>query len=628
MTFFEFFCKVTAHFSIFQQEKLCKKLCNFIWKTKLPVPSHSWIWRNQIKNLYLCRQNNTIMKKSHLFLLFLSFSCACIRRPSCPDMNEEKALEVMQDVSERNRKYQPLTERDDTMMQRVIAYYKEHGTSNELMEAYYLLGSVYRDLHEAPKAMEAFLEGINAADTTAEDCQYNILARLYGQKCDLLYQQSLHRQAMEEEKNVYKYAIKANDTLMMVASQWERLGKCFVLGDYQTIADESWTVLEESQRLGQYQRAAHKLCTSVLADIELGRLEDARRFLVIYEQSSSDVDLKTYESRFPIYYYAKGRLLAAQGKLDSAEVFFRRELKETDWNNRQAAYRGLRNVFEQTGRKDSAVKYARLQCDAVDSAYQEMLSANLQNLHELYDYSRAQKDSYEKTIELEGRQRKLQVTWMVMAIVTALLMLSGYYLYAQYKKKIAKAEAEMNQARVELQEMEERMELLKERISHAENEEERRHLSDEWEQARMGREEQMQVVADKEKQLANLRHKARKSQGETKQKYEHSTLFKYLHAKSKNNKVLLPEELQQVENMLLTDDAGLLRRLYNEAPDATETERMMFLLLRLGLSRADVSRLMAHDQSSLSSISNRMFRRVKGHGPMNSAEAYNWLLEI
>ena len=96
------------------------------------------------------------------------------------------------------------------------------------------------------------------------------------------------------------------------------------------------------------------------------------------------------------------------------------------------------------------------------------------------------------------------------------------------------------------------MELLKERISHAENEEERRHLSDEWEQASMGR----------------------------------------------------------------------------EAPDATQTERMMFLLLRLGLSRADVSRLMAHDQSSLSSISNRMFRRVKGHGPMNSAEAYNWLLEI
>ena len=543
-------------------------------------------------------------------------------------MNEEKALEVMKDVSERNRKYQPLTERDDTMMQRVIAYYKEHGTSNELMEAYYLLGSVYRDLHEAPKAMEAFLNGIGAADTLDTDCRYDVLARLYGQKSDILYRQNLYEQSAREDTSVYKYALKAKDTLMMVASQWERLGKCYVLGDYQTIADKSWMVLAESQRLGQYQLAANKLCTSVLADIELGKLEEAQKFLEIYEQYSDEVDLTTFKSSFPIYYYAKGRLLAALGKLDSAELFFRREMKESDWNNRQAAYRGLRSVFEQAGRKDSALKYARLQCDAVDSAYQEMLSANLQNLHELYDYSRAQKDSYEKTIELEGRQRKLQATWMVMAIVTALLMLSGYYLYAQYKKKIAKAEAEMNQARVELQEMEERMELLKERISHAENEEERQHLSDEWEQARMGREEQMQVVADKEKQLANLRHKARKSQGETKQRYEHSTLFKYLHAKSKNNKVVQPKELQQVENMLLSDDPGLLRRLYNEAPDATQTERMMFLLLRLGLSRADVSRLLAHDQSSLSSISNRMFRRVKGHGPMNSAEAYNWLLEI
>ena len=513
------------------------------------------------------------------------------------------------------------------MMQRVIVYYKEHGTSNELMEAYYLLGSVYRDLHEAPKAMEAFIKGIDAADTL-EGCRYGILARIYGQRCDILYKQRLYKNSAEEEEKVHKYAVLAKDTALILDSQWGRLGKCYVMCDYQTVADECRDVLKESERYGKYDYGARRLCTSVLANIEIGRVEEAEDLMGIYERYSGEVDVQTHESKFPIYYYTKGRLLTEKGRLDSAEWFFRREMKESDWNNRQSAYRGMREVFRREGRMDSALKYARLQCDAVDSAYQEMLSANLQNLHELYDYSRAQKDSYEKTIELEGRQRKLQATWMVMAIVTALLMLSGYYLYAQYKKKIAKAEAEMNQARVELQEMEERMELLKERISHAENEEERQHLSDEWEQARMGREEQMQVVADKEKQLANLRHKARKSQGETKQKYEHSTLFKYLHAKSKNNKVVQPKELQQVENMLLSDDAGLLRRLYNEAPDATETERMMFLLLRLGLSRADVSRLLAHDQSSLSSISNRMFRRVKGHGPMNSAEAYNWLLEI
>ena len=129
-----------------------------------------------------------------------------------------------------------------------------------------------------------------------------------------------------------------------------------------------------------------------------------------------------------IYYYAKGRLLAAEHKLDSAELFFRRELKEKDWNNRQAAYRGLRNVFEQTGRMDSVVKYVRLQCDAVDSAYQAMVTVNLQNLHELYDYSRAQRDSFEKELQLKEKQRKLQRTWTLMGIVAVVVLFAFYYL--------------------------------------------------------------------------------------------------------------------------------------------------------------------------------------------------------
>ena len=83
-----------------------------------------------------------------------------------------------------------------------------------------------------------------------------------------------------------------------------------------------------------------------------------------------------------------------------------------------------------------------------------------------------------------------------------------------------------------------------------------------------------------------------------------------------------------MESMLLADDIELLQRLHSEAPDITETEQAMFLLLRLGLSRADVSRLIAHDQSSLSAICNRLFQRVKGRMPVNSAEAYNWILEL
>ena len=192
----------------------------------------------------------------------------------------------------------------------------------------------------------------------------------------------------------------------MVAALWNRLDNRFACSDYQTIADECWDVLEESQRLGMYDYGARWLCSSILANMEVGRVEDAAKLLSIYEQYGGEVNLATHESSFPIYYYAKGRVLAATGQLDSAEYFYRKELEATDWNNRQAAYRGLRMLFEQKGLTDSVCKYAPLQCDAVDSAYQEKLSQNLQNLHEMYDYSRLQTENSQKELQLQESRRK------------------------------------------------------------------------------------------------------------------------------------------------------------------------------------------------------------------------------
>ena len=97
------------------------------------------------------------MKRILIACMTIVCLLACGEAWNSSDMSKEEARAVMDDVSRRNLAYEPLTERDDTLMQRVVAYYLKHGTANELMEAYYLLGSVYRDLHEAPRAMDAFL---------------------------------------------------------------------------------------------------------------------------------------------------------------------------------------------------------------------------------------------------------------------------------------------------------------------------------------------------------------------------------------------------------------------------------------------------------------------------------------
>ena len=568
------------------------------------------------------------MKKYILTLLSILFYAGCTRQSVSSNMSETEARTIMQNVSERNRAYQPLTERDDTMMQCVVEYYKKHGTSNDLMEAYYLLGSVYRDLHEAPKAMEAFLSGINAADTLDADCRYDILARLYGQKSDILRKQGLHKKSIEEEKNVYKYATLASDTALILDSQWGWLEKCYLMCDYQTVVDECMSVLEECKRLGKYTYGARRLCTPILANIELGRYEDAEKLIRIYEQYSEMVDPATFECSFPIYYYAKGRLLTAQGKLDSAEMFFRREMKERDWNNRQSAYRGLHEVFRREGRIDSAYKYAALQSAAVDSAYQEMLSANIQNLHELYDYSRAQKDSFQKTLQLEEKQRRLQAMWLVMGIMVIVVLFAFYYLYTRYQKRIAAAVLKLERSNARLAEQEHALALLNEQLKHAEDEAEKAMLA---EQVKLAEQEMMRqelVVRERQEELNRLRKWAKDRAKEIRMQYQGNELFQALMDKVKKNGLATDEDYERVEALLLHNDAQLLHRFYKTIPDASDTDRRVFLLFRFGLKKSDTSALMGRERTTSAKACDRMFEKAVGRMPSNRAEAYNWILEV
>ena len=566
----------------------------------------------------------------HLLLACLFAVCVlgCKESSSSPSMNREVARTIMDDVSRRNLAYEPLTEHDDTMMQRVVAYYKGHGSSNEVMEAYYLLGSVYRDLHEAPKAMEAFLNGISAADTTDRNCRYDLLTRLYGQESDILYRQSLHRQSAEVEKMVYKYAVLAKDTLFMMAAKWKRLNEYYASCEYPTVADECWDLLEESKRMGLFVYGASNLCMSVLANIELGRVQDAAKLLSIYEAHSGQVDMKTHECSFPIYYYAKGRVLAATGRLDSAEYFYRKELEAQDWDNRQAAYRGLRMLYEQKGLADSVCKYAPLQCDAVDSAYQEMLSQSLQNLHELYDYNRLQTENNQKELLLQKSRRKATYTWCALAFVVACSLFLIFYLRSWYRQSITNAELKLERANAELEEREYNLATLHDELARVKDESEKQQLAMEIEQAERETEEQRKVVMDGQEKLDELRLRARTKSRTLRQQYCQASLFQMLLLKAKKNDVATERDFNLIQRALLEKDAELLNRFYELLPNYSETELQVFLLLRYGMTKTETAMLTAHSQAAIINTCTRLFLKANGRKSSTSAEAYEWLLKL
>ena len=109
-----------------------------------------------------------------------------------------------------NRTDQPFTMAD---VQPYLDYFDDHGTSNDQVLAHYLLGRAYYEHGEAPMALQCYHEAINCADTTAQDCDYAQLARIYGQMAQIFYHQGLYRQQLEFGRQSMKYAWQGKDTL-------------------------------------------------------------------------------------------------------------------------------------------------------------------------------------------------------------------------------------------------------------------------------------------------------------------------------------------------------------------------------------------------------------------------------
>ena len=98
-----------------------------------------------------------------------------------------------------------------------VEYFASHGTPNDQMLTYYLLGRAYHEQHEAPMALKYYQKTVEQCDTSLTDCDYGQLSRAYAQMGFVFYQQSLYREHLRcFEKAAYD-AWESRDTLTALA---------------------------------------------------------------------------------------------------------------------------------------------------------------------------------------------------------------------------------------------------------------------------------------------------------------------------------------------------------------------------------------------------------------------------
>jgi tetratricopeptide (TPR) repeat protein len=173
-----------------------------------------------------------------------------------------------------NKAYIPFT--SDSAMLAVAAYYDRHGTANDRLLAHYLLGCVYRDLGEAPKALSAYHDAVDCADTTAVECDFVLLCKIRGQIANLLLDMQLPYEALEELRDASITAHRSGDSLMVIHCKTLQTHGFYLAGQLDSVIVLSEQQSEAFLQHGDTIYSLVSLKPALCSYIEMGRLTEAQ----------------------------------------------------------------------------------------------------------------------------------------------------------------------------------------------------------------------------------------------------------------------------------------------------------------------------------------------------------------
>ncbi len=97
----------------------------------------------------------------------------------------------------------------DSLIRRITAFYKRYGDRDKLLESYYYMGRVYRDLNDAPQALKYFQKALDVAGDTRK---YRLLSNVYSQMGTLYDYQNVYEEAIRMHEKAYQYRLMEGDS--------------------------------------------------------------------------------------------------------------------------------------------------------------------------------------------------------------------------------------------------------------------------------------------------------------------------------------------------------------------------------------------------------------------------------
>lgn len=481
----------------------------------------------------------------------------------------------------------------DSTMLAVVDYYEHHGTANERMLAYYILGCVYRDMHEAPMALEYYNKATEQADTAAQDCDYATLCRVYSQMGVLFSQQYLPYQELFSFEKATHYAYKAHDTLNAIRYYYNKTDAYTYLDNEDSAIIVNTRAAELFRKHGYDRDADIAFGCNYVYYLKRNNIDKAKKAFEAYNRVNFAGN-QNYEDSYAFLLYEKGLFFLQTNQLDSAYCKLNESLKlSKSFNNKAITTKTLAQYYLKSNNPILATKYAMKSTEYNDSDLVRVRKTQLHQIQAMYDYSRNKRLAM---VAEQKSEKRIMVIYVVILCSIILFCLSIFIYKLQMNKKnhrISLIQQLYNDSLLKLQSNQRELQRVKDL-------------------------NELEVIQQKEEVIMNLKNTIK----DIREKFSGSLLsdtdiilqnsaifrkiqFITLHPKEKLSNEDWIELSDFIEQLIPSFPQILKNRL-------TEKEYHICLLIRLHISPSSISNLVGLSNSGVSLSRKRMLEKVSG----------------
>lgn len=481
----------------------------------------------------------------------------------------------------------------DSTMLAVVDYYEHHGTANDKMLAYYILGCVYRDMHEAPMALEYYNKATEQADTAAQDCDYATLCRVYSQMGVLFSKQYLPYQELFSFEKATHYAYKAHDTLNAIRYYYNKTGAYTYLDNEDSAIIVNTRAAELFRKHGYDRDADIAFGCNYVYYLKRNNIDKAKKAFEAYNRVNFAGN-QNYEDSYAFLLYEKGLFFLQTNQLDSAYCKLNESLKfSKSFSNKAITTKTLAQYYLKSNNPILAAKYAMKSTEYNDSDLVRVRKTQLHQLQAMYDYSRNKRLAM---VAEQKSEKRIMVIYVVILCSIILFCLSIFIYKLQMNKKnhrISLIQQLYNDSLLKLQSNQRELQRVKDL-------------------------NELEVIQQKEEVIMNLKNTIK----DIREKFSGSLLtdtdiilqnsaifrkiqFITLHPKEKLSNEDWIELSDLIEQLIPSFPQMLKNRL-------TEKEYHICLLIRLHISPSSISNLVGLSNSGVSLSRKRMLEKVCG----------------